>query len=475
MPPPKPPGRNSREEFNPFDQEFRQPQPREVKRIKAPAMKTHPVELDYDIEWGSSVGKGASGHVYRCTRKADGKRCVLKFMVTEPERRHIRSKREIELHFECSAHPNVPVDIYDLTMKRGPHDINPPNHYYAITIEFLEGGELFKRIARKSKFTEDEAKKTVKQIASALAHCHALGIAHRDLKPENLLMVSNSEDSEVKIADFGFAKRDEGGETLQTPLYTPYYVPPQILKARQLYKDARRAQRPPATFYYDKSCDMWSLGVIIYILLTGRPPFYSENIAQDLSQKMIKKIQKGEYEMKEKYWGNISDHAKDVVRKLLVVDSRKRLTADGLLCHPWIKSLGGDTPDCTLMSPQVLVDTMDELKAAMAGTNDFRQASSMTWAWRDYNSDALAPSYSPAQQHFQSLQMSSSLQEANQDSEIFSTRSFLEEVPQCLSIFVDYGGWDPLSFRFRGDISVEEWKDLLEKVKEKWGQFCANK
>lgn len=173
----------------------------------------------------------------------------------------------------------------------------------------MEGGELFDRILKKKTFTEKEASAVLYQMTSAVNHIHSLNIAHRDLKPENLLYQSKDEDSLLKLVDFGFAKIDQGN--LVTPVYTPYYVSGEILKAQQVQKDKKAGVLPPNhQFAYDKSCDMWSLGVILYIILCGYPPFQSEIRNKPLSEKMKSKIRHGDYVFHDKYWKNISTEAK---------------------------------------------------------------------------------------------------------------------------------------------------------------------
>lgn len=166
-----------------------------------------------------------------------------------------------------------------------------PVRMYLVVFEMMTGGELFDRIAAKRKFNEQEASAVIRQVASALHYLHRKNIAHRDLKPENLLYTSSAEDAHLKIADFGFAKVDKGD--LVTPIYTPYYVPKEILEAQDHMAAKRSGLIPQSQVYaYDKSCDMWSLGVVLYILLCGYPPFQSEIQGQQLSAEMKRKIGK---------------------------------------------------------------------------------------------------------------------------------------------------------------------------------------
>ncbi|XP_063470568.1 MAP kinase-activated protein kinase 5 isoform X11 [Symphalangus syndactylus] len=198
------------------------------------------------------------------------------------------------------------------------------------------------------------------EIALALRHCHLLNIAHRDLKPENLLFKDNSLDAPVKLCDFGFAKIDQGD--LMTPQFTPYYVAPQVLEAQRRHQKEKSGIIPtsPTPYTYNKSCDLWSLGVIIYVMLCGYPPFYSKHHSRTIPKDMRRKIMTGSFEFPEEEWSQISEMAKDVVRKLLKVKPEERLTIEGVLDHPWLNST--EALDNVLPSAQLMMD-----KAVVAG------------------------------------------------------------------------------------------------------------
>ncbi|KAH9526875.1 calcium/calmodulin-dependent protein kinase I isoform X1 [Dermatophagoides farinae] len=183
-----------------------------------------------------------------------------------------------------------------------------------LVMELVTGGELFDRIVEKGSYTEKDASLLIKQILEAVDYMHSQGVVHRDLKPENLLYYSQSEDSKIMISDFGLSKMEESG-VMATACGTPGYVAPEVL-----------AQKP-----YGKSVDVWSIGVIAYILLCGYPPFYDENDANLFAQ-----ILKGDFEFDSPYWDDISDSAKDFIRHLICVDVSKRFTCKDALLHPWI-------------------------------------------------------------------------------------------------------------------------------------------
>lgn len=177
------------------------------------------------------------------------------------------------------------------------------------------GGELFDRIVQKSYYNEKEARDVCLILFDAMKYCHDHHVAHRDLKPENLLLASESDDSNIKIADFGFAKKVKEPNSLTTQCGTPGYVAPEILEGKS----------------YDTQADMWSLGVIVYILLGGYPPFIEQN-----QRELFRKIRKGQYEFHEEYWGQVSDDAKNLIRQLLTVNPTKRYDAKGAMKNSWI-------------------------------------------------------------------------------------------------------------------------------------------
>eukprot|EP00123_Amoebidium_parasiticum_P015218 comp22840_c0_seq1/m.35961 comp22840_c0_seq1/g.35961 ORF comp22840_c0_seq1/g.35961 comp22840_c0_seq1/m.35961 type:complete len:371 (-) comp22840_c0_seq1:248-1360(-) len=284
---------------------------------------------DYTIP-GKTLGVGVNGKVKLCVGKHNGKHYALKILNDTP-----KARREIDLHFRCCLHPNI-VGIHDVY-----ENLNDNRRCLLLVMDCMEGGELFERIQKKTQFTEREAAELVKGVASAVQHIHAQNIAHRDLKPENLLFVDASDRSALKLTDFGFAK--EVDQVLQTPCYTPYYVAPEVLHAEQ-----RKASR------YDKSCDMWSLGVILYILLCGYPPFYSEGGAH-ISPGMKRRIRSGVYDFPEEEWGCISKSVKELIRRLLHINPEKRMTIDEMMMHPWIAQ-SDEVPSTPLHSIRTLRD-----------------------------------------------------------------------------------------------------------------------
>jgi len=207
-------------------------------------------------------------------------------------------------------HPNI------IAMKECYETVD---HIYLV-LEYVSGGELFERIIERGHYSETEAALAVRQILNALQYLHAHNVVHRDLKPENLLYADSSEDSVLKLADFGLSKiLDDTDRCMQTVCGTVGYCAPEILSQE----------------IYDSAVDLWSLGVILYILLSGYEPFWDE--AGDPA--IIRRIVNADYSFDTSEWEFISDSGKDLVRRLLVRDPVQRLTANLALEHPWVKGI----------------------------------------------------------------------------------------------------------------------------------------
>lgn len=208
-----------------------------------------------------------------------------------------------------------------------------------IVMELMSGGELFDRIIAKEHYSEKEAVDVFKQIVAAIQHCHSMDIVHRDLKPENLLFASTAEDAPLKLADFGLAVLLKPNEFGHAACGTPGYVAPEVLAVKLKGN----------TKGYGREVDMWSVGVILYILLCGFPPFYHEN-----NSALFALICKAEYSFPSPYWDDVSASAKDLISKLLVIDPVQRLTADQALQHPWV---------CGVPEEKSLIYFKDQMKA----------------------------------------------------------------------------------------------------------------
>ncbi|XP_071946278.1 MAP kinase-activated protein kinase 5-like [Antedon mediterranea] len=320
-------------------------------------IKTSSILDEYKVCWTQKLGTGINGPVRSCIKKSSEERFALKIILDNPS-----SREEVRHHRRATGNKYI-VTLYEVYANdvQFPTE-NEPKSRLLLVLELMDGGELFDRIRQQRGFTESRAVDYATQVAKAVYRCHSLNIAHRDLKPENLLLKDNSENSVVKLSDFGFAKYDDGN--LMTPNYTPYYVAPQVLEAQQRQRTRDKDIISVATYTYDKSCDMWSLGVILYIMLCGYPPFYSETPSQKLSHQMRCRIMAGEYQFPKEEWSIISAEAKDAVKSLLMVEPTERMTIDQFLQHPWLNNPRNS--DAQLHSPAIMLDKnmMEEAKQA---------------------------------------------------------------------------------------------------------------
>eukprot|EP00056_Hartaetosiga_gracilis_P001575 m.45873 g.45873 ORF g.45873 m.45873 type:complete len:433 (+) comp10699_c0_seq4:506-1804(+) len=184
-----------------------------------------------------------------------------------------------------------------------------------LVLDYVSGGELFDRIVDEGHFTEADASRITKQMTMAIQYLHEHDIVHRDLKPENLLFRDKSPSSDILVTDFGLAKLLNDNVALKTACGTPNYVAPEILMQRG----------------YGKQVDVWSLGVILFILLCGYPPFYDESDAV-----LFELIMKGKFSFDDRYWKHVSKEAKHLISMMLTVDPVKRYDTYQVLSHPWI-------------------------------------------------------------------------------------------------------------------------------------------
>jgi serine/threonine protein kinase len=270
---------------------------------------------------------GISGKVLSCTNKQSGTKYALKTL-----RESVKAKREIDLQWRaCQGCPYI-VQIKDVYE----NSINTQK-VLLVVMECMEGGELFAQISeRTTPFTEQEVAKIMHQICFAVKHLHHSFIAHRDLKPENLLLsTKNPDTATIKLTDFGFAKEVNSG--LVTPCYTPYYVAPEVLGSER----------------YDISCDIWSLGVIMYILCCGYPPFYSTH-GQPISPGMKRRIKAGEFAFPLAEWSRVSKEAKDLIQGMLETQPEKRSTINDIVKSNWISRY--------LSVPQTPLPSLDILR-----------------------------------------------------------------------------------------------------------------
>lgn len=264
-----------------------------------------PVTDVYDFT--KKLGSGAFSIVHEGINKKNGEKVAIKVVKKAVLKGDdiITLKREVE-NLSKLDHPNI-LKLYDV--------FESSDEFYLI-MELVQGKELFDKIIEKGNYSERDASVIIRQIVAAIEYLHSQGIAHRDLKPENLLTSGEGEKEIVKVADFGLSK-DFGEDRLKTSCGSPGYVAPEVLTI-----DAP----------YDKAVDMWSIGVILYILLCGYPPFFAET-----DPELFKLIMEVNYNFDGDEWDDVSETAKDLIRKLLTKDPAVRMTASEMANHPWVK------------------------------------------------------------------------------------------------------------------------------------------
>ncbi|XP_034725677.1 MAP kinase-activated protein kinase 2 [Etheostoma cragini] len=294
-------------------------------------IKKNAITDDYKVT-SQVLGLGINGKVLEIFQKKTGDKYALKMLQD-----CAKARREVELHWRASPCANIVciIDVYE--------NLYQGRKCLLIVMECMDGGELFSRIQDRGDqaFTEREASDIMKSIGEAIQFLHAINIAHRDVKPENLLYSTKRPNALLKLTDFGFAKETTSHNSLATPCYTPYYVAPEVLGPEK----------------YDKSCDMWSLGVIMYILLCGYPPFYS-NHGLAISPGMKKRIRMGQYEFPNPEWSDVSEEAKQLIRTLLKTEPTQRMTITDFMNHPWINQ-SMEVPQTPLHTSRVLKEEKD--------------------------------------------------------------------------------------------------------------------
>jgi serine/threonine protein kinase len=269
---------------------------------------------------------GSFATVCAGTHRKTGKRCAVKCVYRKKLTPNDDSTILSEVQIMSSIrHPSI-CPIWDFFME---------DECYFIVMPLMEGGDVFDKIANMKKYDENIARNLVSDMIKAIAHLHENNIAHCDLKSRNLLLSSNNDDSSVILADFGFAARVYSPKSLTKQCGTPYFVAPEILLQNG----------------YDTQSDMWSVGIIIYSLLSGGLPFTGKTHLE-----LFKAIIKGGFDFNATQWDEVSASAKDLISKLLVKDPSSRLSAHDALCHSWIRA------DEHLLQRNSLLNTSFRLK-----------------------------------------------------------------------------------------------------------------
>ncbi|EGC37076.1 hypothetical protein DICPUDRAFT_150403 [Dictyostelium purpureum] len=336
----------------------------EKKGIKSDVLK------DYDFI--RELGSGNFSIVYEGINKTTSKRVAIKHLnltkvYTQSNKFKSQLNREIEI-LKFVKHENI-IEIFDIFYTN--------DQQLFFILELANGGELYNKIGfNEPLLNEIQAKFIFKQILVAISYLHSKGIAHRDLKPENILFESFGEDYlKIKITDFGLARFIHEGELAKTLCGSPLYVAPEVIlslgKANPRFNTSGNYNNsnnnnngsPSPTKKdlslstgYGKSCDAWSLGAILYIILSGTPPFDDKDDEEISTPQLFERIISGNYKFPTYIWSKISRDAADLVKRLLTVDPSKRYTVEQALAHPWIKGLNENTNPFTNkpISPPIL-------------------------------------------------------------------------------------------------------------------------
>lgn len=285
-------------------------------------------------EKNKELGTGSFGSVSGVIRKVDKVEFAVKKINKVNQGKQDLSKLQNEVNImRLMDHPNI-IKL---------HDDFADEKYIYLVMEICTGGELFDKIIEAEHFSEGQAASVMKQFLSGLNYMHARSITHRDLKPENLLLKDKStvEKNYLKLIDFGLSCKFQKSVPLTTKAGTPYYVSPEVLKGN-----------------YDELSDEWSAGVILYVLLSGQPPFYGDTDAQVLNQVRNGKL---EFHSQSPIWHNVSGDAIDLIKKMLERDKKKRCTAKDALEHVWVKNKAPKAKSVNLSAG--LVDNLRQFRS----------------------------------------------------------------------------------------------------------------
>uniref|UniRef100_A0A251UE45 non-specific serine/threonine protein kinase n=1 Tax=Helianthus annuus TaxID=4232 RepID=A0A251UE45_HELAN len=317
-------------------------EPQKMKRVTNSVLQRKTKKLEDLFTLGEKLGHGRFGTVFVCINKGSGERYACKSiekskLLTDDDVEDVR--REIQIMHLLAEHPNV-VSI------KGEYEDVVAVH---IVMELCAGGELFDRIVTSGHYSERKAAELTRTIVGVVEACHSLGVMHRDLKPENFLLMNDKEDAVLKAIDFGLSVFFKPGESFHHIVGSPYYVAPEVLEKN-----------------YGPEVDVWSVGVIVYILLCGVPPFWagaSSVTPWQTQEEIFEQVQHGDLDLSSSPWLSISDGAKDLVRRMLDRDPKRRLTAHEVLSHPWIE-VNDVAPHKPLDSPSRMkqFSSMNKLK-----------------------------------------------------------------------------------------------------------------
>ena len=264
-------------------------------------------DIQINYQFRKLIGHGQFGTVREAVRKGSGVLFAVKSISKDKIHKDLYLlKRELEI-MRIVDHPNL-IRYYETY---------EDERYLHIVMELCAGGDLFDRLLAVGAMSESDVAGIMRKLLLGVSHLHGMNICHRDLKPENFLFVSKDPNSELKIIDFGMSIKIAKPNELMTLVGTPYYLAPEVLKGN-----------------YDKECDVWSLGVIMYLLLCAYQPFEGDDMRD-----IFFKIAKGRYDFKGSEWEHVSASAKDLLRKMLTLDPEQRIAITEVMRHPWFTAV----------------------------------------------------------------------------------------------------------------------------------------
>lgn len=277
-------------------------------RAIVPIQDVSEILSKYDFK--EKIGTGGFATVMRAIEKETGVEVAIKIV---DKQKYAPTDKSYEREFQVLStlrHENI-VNLHCTYISE--------KNVFMVT-EVVHGGELLERITEEGSYSEADARRIIVQILKAVEYLHSKKVVHRDIKLENILMSDRSAKATVKLIDFGLSRLPQDGSEMRTICGSPLYVAPEIL-----YMNLSDTAYTPAV-------DLWSVGVILFILLSGYSPF-----DHDDEEQLFKNIKEGMYCMDDRIWRYISEGAKDCVRQLLTVDVMNRMTATQTLQHPWIR------------------------------------------------------------------------------------------------------------------------------------------
>ena len=324
-------------------------------------IKTTKLEDDYRLFWRDRIGCGANGSVYSCVCVKTWKNYAVKVIPDKP-----RARKEVEMQMACQSSKYVVpiIDVYSNSCDK--LSKNSRNKYIFIIMENMRGGELFNLIENYSNLLKEEHWcKIIKQIVLGLKDIHELGIIHRDIKPENIFIrdeysinqITTADDvvndMEIMLGDFGFSTREESKPC--EALFTPYYVAPEILANDLRYRvDSNDKSQQP----YDARCDLWSLGVLMYALISNIPPFYPEIQSKSMTRLMYNNILNGNFHFRYEIWKDVSCEAKELISDLVQVNPENRITLQEVMQHSWFRNMGNEFEFEQSLQLQMSIDSL---------------------------------------------------------------------------------------------------------------------